>query len=96
MAADRESALISDYFKDEHPVILNLLLSIVENAGTVPVTLCGELAAKHESLSAVLQRGISSLSIAPPSIPKIKDAVLSVFQKRKKNEHRADIFNKPL
>jgi len=89
MAADRESSLISDYFKDDHPIILNLLRSIIGNAGKVPVTLCGELAVKHAVLDAVLGTGITSVSIAPPSIPKIKDAIRTINLSVKKRRKRA-------
>ena len=75
MAADRESALISSYFRDDHAIILNLLRTIVTEAGKKPVTLCGELAVKRGTLDSVLQTGISELSIAPSSIPEIKEAV---------------------
>lgn len=87
MAADRESSLVSDYFKDDHPIMLNLLRTIVGTAGTVPLTLCGELAVRRESLDAVLRTGITSLSIAPPSIPGIKDAVSKLnLAKQKRNK----------
>jgi phosphotransferase system enzyme I (PtsI) len=75
MAADRESMLMSEYFKDDHPVILRLMQDITIAAGKSPVTLCGELAAKHEMLKQVLKTGITSLSIAPLSIPSIKEAI---------------------
>lgn len=75
MAADRESAMMSDYFKDDHPVILKLIQDITVAAGKGPVTLCGELAGKHEILKQVIKTGITSLSIAPLSIPSIKEAL---------------------
>jgi phosphoenolpyruvate-protein kinase (PTS system EI component) len=75
MAADRESALVNDYFQDADPVILRLLESIVKEAGATPVTLCGELAAKPESLARVLATGIRSLSVAAMRIPAVKAAI---------------------
>jgi len=88
MAADRESALMSDYFKDDHPIMLNLLRTIVGNAGKVPVTLCGELAVRRESLGAVLRTGITSVSIAPPSIPEIKNSIRNINLSLKKRKKR--------
>ncbi|MBD3315673.1 MAG: hypothetical protein GF344_07800 [Chitinivibrionales bacterium] len=78
MASDRESALMGNYFKDDHPIMLNLIRAIARNAGKVPVTLCGELAVRHESLGAVLANGITSISIAPPSIPEIKNSIRNI------------------
>ena len=75
MAADRESALVSEYFRDDHSVLMELLRAIVANAGKTSVTLCGELAVKRESLDRVLKTGINALSIAPLSIPIIKEAI---------------------
>jgi phosphoenolpyruvate-protein phosphotransferase len=75
MAADRESSLVSDYFRDDHSVVLGLLRSIVANAGNTPVSLCGELAARREVLDKVLDVGIRTLSVAPLSIPAIKEAI---------------------
>lgn len=78
MAADRESALVNEYFQDAHPVILGLLKTIVKDAGDTPVTLCGELAAKPESLAAVLETGIRSLSVAALRIPEVKSAIRGI------------------
>jgi phosphoenolpyruvate-protein kinase (PTS system EI component) len=75
MAADRESALVRDYFNESHPVMIELLRSIVVHAGKTPITLCGELAVKRDSLARVLKTGITALSIAPNSIPAIKEAI---------------------
>jgi len=88
MAADRESALISDYFRDDHPIMLNLLSTIIADAGKTPVTLCGELAVKRESLDAVMGTGVNSISIAPASIPEIKDIIRRVKLPSEKKNNR--------
>ena len=88
MAADRESALISDYFRDDHTIILNLLRTIVTNAGKTPITLCGELAVKRKSLDAVLGTGVTTVSIAPASIPEIKDTIRHIKLPLEKEENR--------
>jgi phosphoenolpyruvate-protein phosphotransferase len=75
MAADRESGLVSEYFKDDHSIILDLLRAIVAHAGKSPTTLCGELAIKRDALEHVLKTGINALSIAPMNIPPIKEAI---------------------
>ncbi len=75
MAADRESELVSEYFRDDHPILLDLLRTIVAQAGKTSITLCGELAVKRKALDRVLRTGIRTLSIAPLSIPVIKEAI---------------------
>jgi phosphoenolpyruvate-protein phosphotransferase len=75
MAADRESALVGEYFRDDHPIILELLRTIAQGAGELPVTLCGELAAKPAALARILDTGIKALSMAASAIPSIKEAI---------------------
>lgn len=78
MAADRESILVGAYFRDDHEIIMDLLKSIVADAGTTQVTLCGELAARPEALARVLGTGLRSLSVAAPKIPSVKEAIRSL------------------
>jgi len=75
MAADRENALVGEYFRDDHSIILELLEAIVVHAGKIPATLCGELAINRDSLERVLKTGIKALSVVPMSIPEIKEAI---------------------
>ena len=75
MAADRENALVNYYFRDDHTVLLDLLRTIIAHAGKTSTTLCGELAVKRKALDRVLKTGINTLSIAPLSIPAIKEAI---------------------
>lgn len=81
MAADRESALVSEYFQDGHAAIFRLLKMIAEEAGEIPVTLCGELAAKSAFLPRILAAGIHSLSVAATRVPEMKEAVRSMKRK---------------
>lgn len=75
MAADRESALVGEYFRDDHPIILGLLRTIMQGAGELSVTLCGELAAKPAALARILDTGINALSMAASAIPSVKEAI---------------------
>jgi phosphoenolpyruvate-protein kinase (PTS system EI component) len=75
MAADRESALVSAYFRDDSPIILDMIGSIVGQAGRTSVTLCGELAAKPEALARLLKTGLTSLSVAAVRIPAVKESI---------------------
>jgi len=74
-AADRENAAVDAYFDDTHDAIFRLLRIVHDDIPGVPLSICGELAGRPGALSAILRCGISSLSVAPPSIPTIKEAV---------------------
>ena len=63
------------YFKDDHPAILKLLQQIGRESNRVPVSLCGDLASRPEAVPTLLQAGIRTLSVPPPLLPAIKDAV---------------------
>jgi phosphotransferase system enzyme I (PtsI) len=78
MAAGRENPLVNDYFLQDHPAVLRLLRIIVEEAGTVPVALCGELARQLKALPALLKLGLRTLSVAPPLVPGLKEAIRQI------------------
>jgi phosphoenolpyruvate-protein kinase (PTS system EI component) len=78
MAAGRENPLVNDYFQEDHPSVLRLLRIIVEEAGQVPVALCGELARQSSALSSLLKLGLRTLSVAPPLVPGVKDTIRQI------------------
>ena len=78
MAAGRENPLITDYFRDDHPAVIKLVELTVKGAGNKPLAVCGEIAGNLQSIPALLQAGIKCLSIAPPLIPLVKEAVRNV------------------
>ena len=75
MAAGRENPLVSEYFREDHPAVLRLVRIVVEEAGRVPVAVCGELARQFDAVPTLLKLGIRSLSVAPPLVPGVKEAV---------------------
>lgn len=75
MATGRENPLVQHYFRDEHAVVMRLVKLAAEEAGEVPVGICGELAGKPSAVPLLLESGIQFLSVAPPLIPTIKEAV---------------------
>ncbi len=74
-AAGRDDPNVNAYFQDAHPSLLRLLDIVLTDAGSVPVTLCGELAAREELLPRLLAIGFRALSVAAPRIPEIKDRI---------------------
>ena len=75
LAAGRENPRVADYFIETHPVIMRLLEIIVTDAGDTPLEICGELAGYPDAIPSLVQRGIRALSVAPPLVPFVKQAV---------------------
>ena len=75
MAAGRENPLVNEYFLENHPAVLRLVQIVIEEAGEVPVTVCGELAADLGSIPILLKLGLARLSMAPPLVPAAKQAI---------------------
>jgi len=78
MAAGRENPLVNDYFLENHPAVLRLVRTIVEEAGSVPVAVCGELARRLNAIPILLKLGIHTLSVAPPLVPGVKEAIRQI------------------
>jgi phosphoenolpyruvate-protein kinase (PTS system EI component) len=81
MAAGRENPLVNDYFLEDHPAVLRLIRIIVEEAGGIPVAVCGELARQLHAIPTLLNLGIRVLSVAPPLVPGVKEAIRQVTLK---------------
>ena len=75
LAVGRENPLVAKYFVDDHPSVLRLLKLVMSEAKDVPVAVCGELAGRQEAIPQLLQIGIRTLSVAPPMIPLVKEAI---------------------
>lgn len=74
-AADRDNAAVEMYFDDSSAVIFRLLQIAHDDAPQMPLSICGELAGRTAHIAKLLRCGIRSLSVAPPLIPVIKEAV---------------------
>jgi phosphoenolpyruvate-protein kinase (PTS system EI component) len=74
-AADRENAAVERYFKDAADAIFRLIKLAHDDVPDVSLSVCGELAGRPEHVPRLLQCGVRTLSVAPPLIPIIKEAV---------------------
>lgn len=74
-ASDRENAAVDAYFDDTHEAIFRLMRLVHDDAPDMPLSICGELAGRAGQVSKILDCGITTLSVAPPAIPAIKQAV---------------------
>lgn len=75
MAADRETPSASHYFQDDHRAVLKLVKIACDLAGDTPVSVCGELAGRPAAVAQLLALGVRGLSVAPPVVPFVKQAV---------------------
>jgi phosphotransferase system enzyme I (PtsI) len=78
MAAGRENPLVNDYFLENHPAVWRLVRIVVEEAGCMPVSVCGELARQLNAIPMLLKLGVLTLSVAPPLVPAVKDAIRQI------------------
>jgi len=85
LAAGRENPLVNRYFREDHPAVIRLLQIVCSEAGDKLVAICGELAGRVEAVPVLLHAGIRLLSVAPPLVPTIKEAVRKTSAKKKMN-----------
>ncbi|MDA3924760.1 MAG: phosphoenolpyruvate--protein phosphotransferase [Kiritimatiellae bacterium] len=74
-AADRENAAVDAYFDDTNDIIFRLQKMVHDDVPDVPLSVCGALACRSDCTARLLECGITTLSVAPPSIPEIKQAI---------------------
>jgi len=77
-AVDRENAAVDLYYNDSQPAIFKLLKTVREDVPDMPLSICGELASREAYVCKILACGITTLSVAPPSIPAIKQAIRQI------------------
>jgi phosphoenolpyruvate-protein phosphotransferase len=75
MAAGRENAFVYRYFRDDHQSIFKLLKHVAGEAEQIPVGICGELASRTNMVEPLLRAGIRILSVPPPLVPSVKEAI---------------------
>ena len=75
MAAGRENPSVNNYFLDDHPAIIRLIEMVVTEAGTIPVSLCGELAGRISAIPELLRVGLRSLSVATSLIADVRRTI---------------------
>jgi len=77
-AADRDNAAVEEYFQDSSDVIFRLIRIAHDDAPDMPLSVCGGLAGRPAHVAKLLQCGVRTLSVAPPLIATIKEAIRAV------------------
>lgn len=84
LAVDRANENVAHLYQPLHPAILRTIAHLVRTAESQqkPLELCGEMAADPLQAVALIGLGIRTLSLAPGSIPLVKNAIRSVELER--------------
>ncbi len=78
LAVDRGNELISDLYQQTNPAVWTLIDHTIEaaNQHEIDVSVCGEIAANPIAAACLVGMGIDDLSMAPASIPDVKNALV--------------------
>jgi phosphoenolpyruvate-protein phosphotransferase/dihydroxyacetone kinase phosphotransfer subunit len=85
LAAERGNAAVAALADPLDPAVLRLISQVTTAATTrARVTVCGELASDPAAAALLIGLGVQGLSLSPPAIPAVKDAVRSLSTKTAK------------
>jgi phosphotransferase system enzyme I (PtsI) len=73
-AVDRGNEHVHSDYDPRHPIFWNLLESLGREAAKAgkPLSVCGEIAGQEDMVPWLLAAGVTSFSVSPPLIPKIR------------------------
>lgn len=75
LAAGREEEFISDYYREDHPAVYQLIKHVCQEVPKHEIEICGELAGNSDAITVLLQMGIKHLSVLPLRIPAVKEII---------------------
>ena len=77
LGIDRENPQVTPYYNEFHLAVLRLIQNTIANAreNGIPVSACGEMAGRKESVIILAGMGIRELSMSPKQIPIIKETL---------------------
>lgn len=80
LAVDRGNDLVADRYHELHPGVLALIKQTVEAARKhhIPVSLCGEMAAKPRATPILIGLGVHELSAAPTYLLEVKRVIRAI------------------
>jgi phosphoenolpyruvate-protein phosphotransferase (PTS system enzyme I) len=80
LAIDRSDEQVAHLYNPLHPAVLRLIQFAIEAAlrRSMPISVCGEMAGDQRFTALLLGLGLRNLSMAPRSIPRIKQRIRSL------------------
>ena len=77
LAVDRTNEQVAHLFRPDHPSVLRVLKSVIENAQLqhVPISMCGEMAGDPLFVLFLLGLGLRNFSVSPPQVPEVKKII---------------------
>jgi phosphoenolpyruvate-protein phosphotransferase (PTS system enzyme I) len=80
LAVDRSDEQVAHLYNPLHPAVLRLIQFAVEAAARrrIPISVCGEIAGDPRYAALLLGLGLRELSMAPQSIPPVKQRIRSL------------------
>lgn len=80
LAVDRENSLVAPLYDEFHLAVLRLLDRTIGEAklAGIPVSVCGEMASRPESVLVLAGMGVRTLSMSPKLITKIKELLSKI------------------
>jgi phosphoenolpyruvate-protein phosphotransferase (PTS system enzyme I) len=80
MASSRDETSAADLHDAAHPAIARLIAGVVAygHANNIPVSLCGDMAGVPEHLPLLMEAGVTSLSVAPAALARVKSALSKI------------------
>jgi len=80
LAIDRGDEQVAHLYDPLHPAVLRLMqfASAAARGARIPINLCGEMAGNPRFTALLLGLGLRELSMAAPSLPRVKQRILSL------------------
>ncbi len=81
-AADRADPDVGHLARQDDPAVFDLIAMTCRGLPDVPVSVCGDLAGDPRATARLLALGVAELSVPPPRVPAVKQAVRAVQSTR--------------
>jgi phosphotransferase system enzyme I (PtsI) len=80
LAVDRSNESLAHLYRPFHPGLLRMIREVVEagRRASIPVTLCGEMAADPQAIALLVGLGLRELSVQPRAVGAVRQAVRAV------------------
>lgn len=80
IGVDRENALVSQLYDEFHLAVLRLLHKTIKAAEAegIPLSVCGEMASRQDSVMVLAGMGVRTLSMSPKLITSVKELLSKI------------------